>query len=405
MDIVDKLYGQPFDVDQMLIGGVNFHIGMLKTLDYFKHALKYQHGEITLTLLEPSAIIFKKWLYRQPIRFCDDIKEYLADTNSLEDVSIIDISQELRELSKMLDIRLYVDHVKNPLFVYVLESKNSDLQFEYFKAFHIHDKRFTLIPQQVASLDKRSYAYAACLYGGITCEKNMRQAFDIFKHNWEEKKCSDSLYSYAVCLRRGIICEKDKKKAFELCEYNWKENKDCDSLNMYAHCLSHGEGCEKDKKKAFELYKLNWEENKHSGGLHKYAHCLFNGHGCDENKKKAFELYKYNWEENKHSNSLHSYAYLLEQQGNFDKAIELYKLNWEENKDSDSLYFYALCFRDGIACEKDDTKAFELFKFNWEENEHKESLQCYIKYLMYGIGCEKDEKKAFELMDLVKRSD
>lgn len=277
----------------VFINGIGFHKCVLQSISYFND--KDTHDALELKISIDTTKLFKKWLYQQDIT---------------KDELNLDVGIEIRELSKHLDIKFYID-IHNQLFVYALECGNADIQFKYFIMFNMYSTQFKFGAYRVNTLDKSSYHYAYCLYTGNGIQKDRKKSYEIFKRDWEQNKNPDSLHEYANCIQYGVGTPKDEKKAIELYKFNWEQNKNSGSLNDYAYCLHMGIGTPKDGQKACELYKLNWEQNKNSYSLNGYAYCIDEGIGTPRNRYQAGLLYKLNWEQNRNQHSLHNYAMCL----------------------------------------------------------------------------------------------
>ncbi len=331
-EVFNVLYAQK-DVpceNRVNINDVMFHKHLLSNLQFFNDLLKYQTDNVKLDITETCLNLFRKWLYKQSIHFTefktDDEVEGIsvyAPNNSVLDISLI---KEIKCISQKWCISLFAD-LKDEIIKYI-NSSTLDIKQEYINTFELNEKmRFT--EEEFKMLDKRSNLYALCLYYGINCDKDVKKAYELFKLNWEEKKCKYGLHNYAVCLRDGYGCKKNEKEAFKLLKLNWEENKNVDSLYVYALCLRLGNGCERDDKEALKLFKLNWDDNKHSKSLYQYAYCLYHGYGQKADKRQAYEIHK---------------------------------LNWEVNRNIDSLWIYADCLNIGIGCNQDKRKAAELME-------------------------------------------
>ena len=55
-------------------------------------------------------------------------------------------------------------------------------------------------------------------------------------------------------------CKKDEKEAFRLFKLNWEENKYKYGLDKYIYCLKNGKGCEKDQEKADKLSENSFKK-------------------------------------------------------------------------------------------------------------------------------------------------
>lgn len=322
---LSQLYHDDATCD-IVISSVSFHAHVLYKIE------QLQNGAAEFKISEPCAKIFKKWVYERDI---------LPSDLTLE------IGIEARDISVILDIPKFYRNIKNQLFVYVLETKDSNIQFEYFKHFSIIDSRFNITQEQVASLDYDSY-------------------------------------QRAICMQTGFLCEKDEAKAFKIYETQWLQHNNHDALNRYAYCLKYGIGCDSNVIQALKLFKLNWTKNKHDMSLHNYAYSFETGEGCKMNKTMAYELYRFNWTENKNTSSYYALALCLYIgvgcKSDRKQALKIYKACWTQHRIADALLLYAVYLFTVI----DKAKAMRLLRMNAIINNHDESAVRYVEFVRQG---------------------
>jgi len=346
---MNKLYNSKnFDTE---INGVEFHKLILGTCEYFERMIHFNSKEILtfpVIISYETTILFKKFLYEQELQKDLVITPVLIiETFILSDAIQIDL---FRKLKPFFQNFLNSDSCSNQDKNIILQNTTS---FGILTNITIDEKE--LDETNPIHLNLKAFFHDR--------NGNKKEAFRLYKLNWEENKNIDSCNNLAHCYYTGNGCNKDQKEAFRLFKLNWEENKNIDSCYNLAYCYYTGNGCNKDQKEAFRLFKLNWEENKHSESCHNLAICYYNGEGCNKDQKEAFRLFKLNWEENKNSRSCNTLAHCYYNGRGCDKnekeAFRLFKLNWEENKNSNSCHSLAVLYNNGKGCDKN------LEKYNY----------------------------------------
>ena len=271
-----KLYtSKYFDTE---INGVEFHRAVLATCDYFERMLHFNNKNelmFPVNISYETTLLFKKFLYEQELTKDLVITPVLIiETFILSDTIQIDIFKKL-----------------NPLFQTFLNSdscsnQDKNLILQNTCSFSV-PKNMIINIDELSDTNPNHINLKALFYFRFLRKK---EAFRLYKLNWEENKHSNSCHNLAVCYYNGSGCDKDQKEAFCLFKLNWEENKHSNSCHHLAYCYSNGEGCHRDMKEAFRLYKLNWEENKHSISCHHLAVCYQYGSGCDRDLEK-YECY------------------------------------------------------------------------------------------------------------------